>query len=93
MTTKTEEHQCLLIGKKRAEKVSHDKCKECKDFHGDVVIHKDSVCRFESTIKAKSELIYILNERIERVERDRDEAHGRWEDLEDELCSLRSTSS
>jgi chromosome segregation ATPase len=91
VTTKTEEHQVLLIEKKHVEKEFHDKCKECKDLHREIVVLKDLIRCFKSTIKEKSELIHTLHERIERVERNRDKAHRRCKGLEVELSSLRST--
>ncbi|KAH7371300.1 hypothetical protein BKA66DRAFT_379786, partial [Pyrenochaeta sp. MPI-SDFR-AT-0127] len=91
VTKKTEEYRRLVIEKKQIEKDYHGKCKESEDRHRELLMIEESLRRSESTLKEKTELIHSLHERIERIERDRDEARGRCGDLEIELSAVQTS--
>ena len=82
LTKKTEEYRRLVIDKKQLEKDHHGKCKESEDRHRDILVLQESLRRTETTLKEKTELIHTLHERIERIERDRDEARSKCGDLQ-----------
>lgn len=90
VTKKTEEYRTLIIEKRKLEKEHHGKCKESEDRHREIVVIQETLRRTETTLKEKTELIHTLHERIERVERDRDEVRGRCGTLEAELATVQT---
>jgi chromosome segregation ATPase len=90
ITKKTEELRHVVIEKERIDEEYHSVCQKVEESHRQVLDLHESLRRTESTVKEKTELIHTLNERIERIERERDEGRHKCSDLSIELSELQT---
>lgn len=91
ITRKTEELRRIAIEKEHIEEESHDACGKAEDSHRQVLVLQETLRRTETTLHEKTEMIHTINERIERIDCERDEARTKCSDLSAELSQLQST--
>lgn len=86
-----EEIRVLIIEKDRLSDEYHHECRKSEEHHRKVISLQESLRRVETTVKEKTESIHTLNERIERIESERDDARGRCEHLSMEIEQLQTS--
>lgn len=91
ITKKSEQLLLVMIDKERLEGNYHEVCEKADEHHRQILILKESLRRTETTLKEKTELVHTLRERIERIERERDEERGKCIALEHEISSVQAS--
>lgn len=91
ITKKTEELRHVIIERERIEGDYHDACKNAEENHRQVLIVQETLRRTESLLKEKTELVHTLHERIEHIERERDEARGKFREASIEVSQLQTS--
>lgn len=88
ITKKTEELRRVVVEKERFQEDYHGACKKAEESHRQVLTLQESLRRTESKLKEKIELEHTLNERIEHIECERDEARSKCHDLSVEISEF-----